>query len=103
MQIYEVQFARDFVDKVQSVYDYVVEKYDDPINARKLIEAIERRCRRLAVFPKGYAVRIVRNGLEFRFVHIRKFTVVFTVDEKRRKVTVRTLIYPGGDFWRELG
>ena len=102
MQKYEVVFLSDFRDRVQELYDYIVAEYDDPVNARKLIERIERRCRRLAIFPKGYAVKLVRNGLEFRFVHVNHFTIAFTVNGERRTVVVRALFCPGRDVWAEL-
>ena len=102
MQKYEVRFSDDFRKRLQALYDYIVSTYDDPMNARRLVERIERRCRRLAFFPKGYTVKMVRNGLEYRFIHVSRFTVVFTVNDGRKTVAVRTLFYPGQDVWREL-
>ena len=99
MQKYEVRFSNDFRDKIQILYDYIVSEYNDPVNARKLVERIERKCRRLAIFPKGYAVKIIRNDLEYRFVHVNRFTIVFTVDDGRKVVIVRTLFCPGQDAW----
>ena len=102
MQKYEVRFTIDFRDKVQKLYDYIIEQYNDPINATKLVNKIERKCRRLAVFPKGYAVKVVRGGKEYRFVHINRYTIAFTVNDKKKIVAVRTLFYPGQDVWRLL-
>lgn len=102
MQKYEVVFLDDFRDRVQELYDYIVAEYDDPVNARKLIERIERRCRRLSIFPKGYAVKMMRNGLEYRFMHVNHFTIAFTVDDERNVALVRTLFCPGHDVWTRL-
>ena len=102
MQKYEIRFSFSFRDSLLRLYDYIVQQYNDPINARKLVERIERRCRRLAIFPKGYAVKVVRNGLEYRFVHVNRFTVAFTVNDEQRIVTVRGLFCPGQDVWVRL-
>ncbi len=102
VQKYEVKLTVDFRNRLQNLYDYIVLTYNDPMNARKLIERIERRCRRLAIFPKGYAVRLVRNGLEHRFVHVNRYTIVFTVNDRKKIVAVRTLFYPGQDVWARL-
>lgn len=102
MQKYEVKFTTDFRDKVQKIYDYIVQEYSDPLNATRLVERIERRCRRLAIFPKGYAVKVVRGGKEYRFMHVNRYTIAFTVNDERKIVAVRTLFYPGQDVWRAL-
>lgn len=39
------------------------------------VEKIEMRCRRLVIFSKGYTVKVARNGLEYRFVHMNRFTL----------------------------
>ena len=65
-------------------------------------ESIEKRRRRLAVFPKGYAVEIIRNGLEYRFVHVNRFTIAFTINDEQRIVAVRGLFCSGQDVWARL-
>lgn len=102
MQKYEVRFSANFRDSLFSLYDYIVQQYNDPVNARKLVEKIERRCRRLAVFPKGYAVKIVKSDLGYRFVHVNRFTIAFTINEKQKTVAVRGLFCPGQDVWMKL-
>ena len=44
MQKYEIRFSFSFRDSLLRLYDYIVQQYNDPINARKLVERIERRC-----------------------------------------------------------
>ena len=102
MQKYEIRFSSSFKDSLLRLFDYIVQQYNDPVNAEKLVEKIERRCRRLAIFPKGYAVKIVRNALEYRFVHVNRFTIVFTVNDEQRIVAVRGLFCPGQDVWARL-
>ena len=41
---YEIRFSFSFRDSLLRLYDYIVQQYNDPINARKLVEKIERRC-----------------------------------------------------------
>lgn len=102
MQKYEIRFSFSFKDSLLRLFDYIVQQYNDPINAEKLVEKIERRCRRLAIFPKGYAVKIVRNGLEYRFVHVNSFTIAFTVNDVQRIAAVKGLFCPGQDVWARL-
>lgn len=102
MQKYEIRFSSCFKDSLLRLFDYIVQQYNDPMNARKLVEGIERRCRRLAVFPKGYAVIIIRNGLEYRFVHVNRSTIAFTINDEQRIVAVRGLFCPGQDVWARL-
>ena len=102
MQKYEIRFSFSFRDSLLRLYDYIVQQYNDSINARKLVEKIEGRRRRLAIFPLGYAVKIVRNGLEYRFVHVNRFTIAFTINDEQRIVAVRGLFCPGQDVWARL-
>ena len=47
-------------------------------------------------------MKIVRNGLEYRFIHVNRFTIAFTVNDVRKIVAVRGLFCPGQDVWARL-
>ena len=41
MQKYEIRFSSSFKDSLLRLFDYIVQQYNDPINAEKLVEKIE--------------------------------------------------------------
>ncbi|WP_265922529.1 type II toxin-antitoxin system RelE/ParE family toxin [Cupriavidus nantongensis] len=95
MRTYPVVFAPEFVEQLESLYDYIAEEASSYIAAR-YTDAIVEYCESLSTFPhRGTQRDDVRPGL--RFTHYKKRAVIaFAVDTD--KVSIIGLFYGGRDY-----
>ncbi|MCO4862933.1 type II toxin-antitoxin system RelE/ParE family toxin [Cupriavidus sp. WGlv3] len=95
MRTYPVVFAPEFVEQLESLYDYIAEE-TSPYIAARYTDAIVEYCESLSTFPhRGTQRDDVRRGL--RITHYKKRAVIaFAVDTD--KVSIIGLFYGGRDY-----
>ena len=98
MKTYTVIISATARDDIESISGYIIEKYGDHFNAKKVTDKILARCSRLAVFPKASSVKLVFMNKKFRFARAGKYVAVYYIDEKNAKINVSRIIYSRRDI-----
>ena len=98
MYKYSVEYTPGSDLDIIEIYDYIYYTLKNPLSAEKIITKIRQKCNSLAVYPRGYAVRLSSNGLDFRFAHISSYTIVYHIDNDSRKVFIDYIIYSHRDI-----
>jgi len=94
---YTVEYKPYFRKCLTEVEGYITDEIGNPRSAEMIVGSIIKYCRMLKIFPKGNPVFLKKRGKELRLMHIRSYTVVFSVDDERRVVSVEALYYSRRD------
>lgn len=104
MRKYEVIYGDGARKDILDIIDYIETNFNSPVDAIKIAIKLFRKCEALATFPKGAPVyRIGDLAKEYRFAHIKKYTIVYYVDDERFEVVIQAIINSGRDVESILG
>lgn len=95
---YTVEYKPYFRKCLAEIEDYIVNEIGNPRSAEMIIESILRHCSILKIFPKGSPVFAEKRDKELRLIHVRSYTIVFSVDDRRKIVTIEALYYSRRDI-----
>ncbi|MBQ6375846.1 type II toxin-antitoxin system RelE/ParE family toxin [Candidatus Saccharibacteria bacterium] len=95
MKQYRVLFSQQAQADLSEIYYYIIDRYNDQYNAKKLLDAIIDRCNDLEYFPRISPAKVISNGYNFRFIHTRRYTIAYYIDENLSRVIIRRILAPG--------
>ena len=95
---YEVRLTSGAVKDLENIQEYIAKELLNPASAQKVTSDILKKCRTLSLAPKQAPARCTVRGLALRFVHLHHYAVVYSVDDQKKQVTVRTVIYSHRDI-----
>lgn len=93
MMKYKIVFNSEAEAELISIFDYIFVELENPIGARKTIDGILRKCHNLSLFPNSMSVRFEIKDFKIRFVHYKKYTIVYSVNDKKREVMIHNVVY----------
>lgn len=97
---YNVKLMDRAVRDIDGIYRYIAQTLSEPGTALNLVEEIEREILSLDQFPNRCSLR--RTGVYadkgYRQLFVKKYTVIFRVDEAEKTVIVVTVRYSASQF-----
>lgn len=97
---YRVKLMDRAVRDLDGIYKYIAQTLSEPGTALNLVEEIEREILSLEQFPNRCSLR--RTGVYankgYRQLFVKKYTVIFRVDEAEKTVIIVTVRYSASQF-----
>lgn len=97
---YRVKLMDRAVRDLDGIYKYIAQTLSEPGTALNLVEEIEREILSLEQFPMRCSLR--RTGVYankgYRQLFVKKYTVIFRVDEAEKTVIIVTVRYSASQF-----
>jgi toxin ParE1/3/4 len=99
MKKYKVVYSDGARKDILSIIDYIETNFDSPLDATKIAIKLFRKCESLATFPKGTPVYHI-DGLakKYRFAHIKKYTIIYYIDDGCAEVVIQAIINSNRDI-----
>lgn len=99
MRKYRVSFEDGARKDILGIIDYIEHALLNPPAAAKIAARIYRKCLSLAVMPGANSVRYVGgSGKELRFAYVRRYVIVYYIDEANTTVHIRAVINANRDI-----
>ncbi len=99
MKRYKIVYSDGARKDILDIIDYIETTYNNPLDATKIATKLFRKCESLAVFPKGSPIHHIDNLIrEYRFVHFKKYTIIYYVNSSRFEVIIQAIINSGRDI-----
>lgn len=93
MKKYIINYGDGAKRDILSIIDYIETKHDDSFNATKVAINIYRKCESLSLFPKAFPVhREWSTKKEYRAVHVKGYTIIYYVDDKKKTVNIIAIV-----------
>ena len=93
MKKYQTKYEDGAKHDILDIIDCIENVLLDPVGAAKIAIKIYRKCESLALFPKGVPARRIGNlKKELRFAHIKKYTIIYYVDDGSSTVYIHAVI-----------
>ena len=100
---FTVELTAKAKQDLRCLHDYIVDQYQNPKDASKLLERLTSAAKSLAVFPKMHRVRKKdSNGREIRFFPVDDYVIIYFVDERKQLVSIMHFCHGRRDFAREI-
>ena len=87
--VYSALAERDILQ----ILDYVENSLADVRAALNVARNIYAQCEALAIFPRVSPVRFRLNGMELRFAHAKKYTIIYYIKEDSKQVIIYMVVY----------
>lgn len=99
MKKYKVVYSDGARKDIVNIIDYIETNFDSPIDAVKIAIKLFHKCELLATFPKGVPI-CHTDGLakKYRFAHIKKYTIIYYVDDSCTEVVIQAIINSNRDI-----
>lgn len=97
---YKVKLSGRALRDLDNIHKYISETLLEPVTALKLAEKIGDEILSLRQFPNRCAIRKtgVYANKGYRQLFVKKYTVIFRVDEAEKTVIVVTVRYSASQF-----
>ena len=93
MDFYEVNFTKTFNRDLNKIQDYISDEIGNPESAKRIVDSIMTKGYSLKLFPKALPIRIHTRNMDLRFTFVRRYTIVYFVDQKNRTVHLYRVLY----------
>lgn len=99
MKRYKIVYSDGARKDILNIIDYIETTYNNPLDATKIATKLFKKCESLAVFPKGSPIHHIDNLIrEYRFVHFKKYTIIYCVNDLRFEVIIQAIIDSSRDI-----
>lgn len=92
--IYTASALRDLAD----ILRYISVDLGNPVGAKRLVDNILIKTRRLEIFPEAVPVRLTLRGHDLRFLKVKRYIVIYYLDGKECAVVVHRILYTRRDI-----
>lgn len=93
MKKYKVVYTDGARRDIIKLIDYIETNFDSPLDAAKIAVKLFRKCESLATFPKGAPIYHIDSlAKEYRFAHIKKYTIIYYIDDSCTEVVIQAII-----------
>ena len=103
-QKYKVIFTNDAIDDMDNIFNYISEKLYTPISAKKLMKEVNNAIDDLKYTANSY--RVIKKQpdleMEYRRIIIKKYVIIYTIDEKTNKVYIVHMYYGGSNYLTKI-
>lgn len=83
---------------IQAIHRYISVNLESPLSANRIIKKILQTADSLNLFPNASEVKLSRHNLKFRIIHAANFSIIYTVDNRRKTVRIRHIYYSRRDI-----
>lgn len=92
---YRVNITEEAEKDLRAIADFYTDTFSSKEFARKYIHFIEDGIHSLEQFPQRHQVRSFKNKTlnNIRMLPLKSYNIVYTVNTKRREVTVLRILY----------
>lgn len=103
MKKYQIKYEDGAKRDILEIIDHIENTLLNPLSAVKTAIRIYKKCESLAMFPKGSIVhRVSGFDVEIRFAHIKKYTIVYCVDDGTSTVHIHAVLNSRRDILSAL-
>ena len=97
---YKVIFTNDAVEDMDNIFTYISEKLYNHISARKIMKEMNDAIENLRYTARSYSVIKKHPNLEmeYRRIIIKKYVIIYTIDENTNKVYIIHIYYGGSNY-----
>lgn len=97
---YEVEFTNECRKEIKKIYNYISSNLYAKHAAKKLMNKVESLTNNLAYTPKLYAkiAKYKSTEMIYRRIPVDNYLILYTVDEKNKKVYVAHFYYAGSNY-----
>lgn len=96
---YSVKLYSEFSRELGELSIYITRRFDAPQRAQKQAARIVKAAESLAVSPKRHRVRKTdSHGRELRFFPVDNYTLVYSVDDNAKTVSILRVVYGRWDI-----
>ena len=101
---YKVVFTNDAIKDMDNIFKYISETLYSPQSAKKIINKIIDRIDNLKYMPKKHAIFEKNNKLQLKYrrLFISNYVVIYTIDEKNKKVFIINMYYSRSDYFNKI-
>ena len=101
---YNVELTDECKKDIRNIYTYIRNNLDAEDAANRLSDQYEFAIRNLEYFSKIYAVIDKYENIRriYRRIVVNNYIILFTIDEKDKKVYVSHIYYKGRDYLKEI-
>lgn len=101
---YNVDVTDECKKDIRNIYTYIRNNLDAEDAANRLIDKFEYAIGNLEYFPKIYAAidKYENTRRTYRRIVVNNYIILFTIEEKYKKVYVSHIYYKGRDYLKEI-
>ena len=92
MKRYVVVISSSARDDLARIRQNIISEFDDSYSADKVVADILKKAKTLQTFPRISVVHHQIDDKSLRYVHTKKYTIVYYIDERDSKVFVYAII-----------
>lgn len=99
-EIFEVEFTDECIEEMTAIYEYISNNLKEDSSAKKLMTEVLDKVLNLAKLPEIYVKigKVDNLKLEYRRMVVKNYIVLYTVDNKKKKVYIMHMIYGKRDY-----
>jgi addiction module RelE/StbE family toxin len=103
-EAYQLEFTKEYDKQLDRVYSYISEELYAESSAKQLLERIEEETEKLKHMPKIYPEADKYEGTKraYRKIVIDNYVVLYTIDEKEKKVYIAHIFYSGSNYINKI-
>ena len=98
MQKYAVVYTPRVKKKLIDFFELIMVGYANYFSAIATIDKIRKKCQYLATAPKACAVAMKIGGRDFRLARVKRYTIVYYIDEDSKTVHAMSVEYSRRDI-----
>lgn len=97
MDKYKVKMNPQAIRELDSIYEYIASKKQDPENAKKQLDRIRNAILKLDTFPQSHQERTEGRyvGKGYRQMLVDSYMAIFRINEADKTVIIVTVQYQG--------
>jgi len=99
---YKLIFTNDAIKEMDNIFYYISENLYATSSAQKLMSEIDDAIENLKYMPKAYSVIKEHLQMEYRRVIVKKYVIIYTIDEEEKKVNIMHIYYGGRDYFNKM-
>ncbi len=100
-ELYKIIFTNDAINEMENVFNYISEKLYAPKATKNLMLEIDENINNLKYMPRKY--RTIKKydelDLEYRRMIIKKYCIIYTINENEKKVYITHLYHSKQDYF----
>ena len=100
MEVYDVLFMKAAAEDLEEIFEYISYELTEPKTAQNTVDLIEKEISSLSTLPRRCPERNigVYAGKGYRELVVKNFTVIYRIDEEKKRVLIVTIRYSRSSF-----
>jgi mRNA-degrading endonuclease RelE of RelBE toxin-antitoxin system len=101
---FEVEFTETYIKELTEIYEYISNNLKENNIAKKLLNKVNKKVLNLAYIPELYMKigKVDKLKRDYHKMVVKNYIILYTIDNKNKKVYASHIIYGKRDYLKEL-